>query len=361
MDAGTSGNRPEDRFDKELRSILEGDGLEARFKELSAEEREKHAKETQKLRKKALKQQRTARRRRRLRRSAWGLSTIVLVGACVFAYIRFGHSGGGPNDTATVTHGAVPSISATAMSPLTDSGPPSDPFQGTPADKWANGAAGIILPAAKPIGRYSATQVEDAYQTTKKLLIAAALDKQTLNGGAPTAFAKLLTQQQRNQFLGALNKIGLDKYGSAISTRGMIMQFAPGTTRFIGSVIKVHGSMSATATKDRYGQPVLRIAIDYLAVYPVEPPRAPADWMRVVAQFDGPVDFGDWQDAETPFEPWWSAGPAPAGGRCGMKDGYVHPDFPGGPQDSVRPSGPPENPYSFAKPSGVGCHTTTGT
>lgn len=72
-------------------------------------------------------------------------------------------------------------------------GPPADPYAGTPADQWANGAAGIVLPAARPIGGFTTAQVESAHQTTRKLLIAADLDKTTLLGGAPTAFADLLT------------------------------------------------------------------------------------------------------------------------------------------------------------------------
>jgi hypothetical protein len=246
------------------------------------------------------------------------------------------------------------------LSPATQSGPPPDPFSGTPSDAWANGAAGIVIPAAKPVGRYPASKVEYAYQATKDLLAAAALDRQTLNGGTPTAFANLLTREQRAQFVGQLGKTGVDAYGDALSSRSWIMQFAPGTARLIGPAIKVHGTMSAAATKDNAGIPVLRITIDYLVVYAVEPPNAPADWMRVVSQFDGTVDFGSWQDADTPFEPWWNAAPSVAGALCGTKDGFAHPAYQNGASGSIAPSGPPVNPYSLAKLSG-GCHSATGT
>src|ERR1700728_4877027 len=39
------------------------------------------------------------------------------------------------------------SLSTAAPRPA---GPPDDPFAGTPADHWADGAAGIALPAAAP-------------------------------------------------------------------------------------------------------------------------------------------------------------------------------------------------------------------
>ena len=385
-----SGDAAEDHLDQGLRAIIEGDAGAARFREPSAEERDKLArqarrkqrddnkkfaklenetrKQAQKLAKKARKEQRVARRkaawRRGVRRTAWGVSVVVVAGACVFGYTRLGHSASGPggvNDSRTVTNGALPP-GTKRVSPLTESGPPADPFAGSPAGKWADGAAGIVVPAARPIGQYPASKVGYAYQTTKKLLVAAALDKQTLNGGAPTAFANLLTQDQRTQFVSQLDKIGIDKYGDALSTRSWIMQFAPGTATLIGSAIKVHGTMSAVATKDSGGFPILQVKIDYLVVYAIEPPKKPADWMRVVSQFYGTVDFGSWRDADTPFEPWWDAAPGTAGALCGTRDGFDHPDYPNGTSGSVAPSGAPVNPYSFAAPSGNGgCRATTGT
>jgi hypothetical protein len=376
---GNQGGGAGDRRDQELRSIIEGGAGEARFQEPTADEREKLAKQARKkqaadekkfakLNKAVLKEQRKAGRkarwRRRLRRTAWGVSGAILLGAGVLAYTHFANQGnesGGPNDTRLVTNGAVPPTVTKPLSPLTQSGPPADPFTGSPADKWANGAAGIAIPAAKPHGQYSAAQVESAYQTTKKLLVAASLNQQSVLGGAPTAFADLLTQDQRSQFTSQLNKIGLDKYGDPVSTRGWIVQFAPGTTKLIGSDIKVRGTMSAGAAKQG-GDPVLRVTVDYIVVYAVEPPRAPADWMRVVAQFQGHIDFADWAEADTPFEPWWNAGPAVAGIRCGVKDGFIHPDYPSGPPDSSVASGPAVNPYTFGEPSSTGaCQPTTGT
>jgi hypothetical protein len=380
-----SGDAAEDHIDQGLRAIIEGDAGAARFREPSANERGKLAKQArqkqrddakkfaklenetrkqaQKLAKKARKEQRRPVWRRRLRRTAWGVSVVVVAGGCVFAYTSTGHSASGPggmNDSRTVTNGALPP-GTKRLSPLTDSGPPADPFTGSPADKWVDGAAGIVVPAAKPIGQYPASKVEYAYQTTKKLLVAAALDNQALNGGAPTAFANLLTQDQRTQFVSRLDKIGVDKHGYALSTRSWIVQFAPGTAKLIGSAIKVHGTMSAVAAKDSGGYPILRVKIDYLVVYAIEPPKEPADWMRVVSQLYGTVDFGSWRDADTPFEPWWDAAPGMAGVLCGTRDGFDHPDYPHGTAGSVAPSGAPVNPYSFAAPSGIGCHATTGT
>ena len=172
----------------------------------------------------------------------------------------------------------------------------------------------------------------------------------------------MLTAQQRAQFIAGLDKIGLNKQGYELSTRTWVASFAPGTTALIGTVIKVHGTMSARSAVDK-GSTILDIDVNYRFVYAVEPPHAPADWMRVVGQVTGYIEFDDWQDPGGPIQPWdVTAYPAEAGTRCGMTDGYGHPDYPGGPPDKVQPTGAPIDPYSMSNPDTTGvCRRTTGT
>jgi hypothetical protein len=330
-------DKPEDRFDKELRSVLDGDALEARFKELSADEREKHARERRKAQKQARKAERKARQRRGLRRAAWGLVAIVVVaGGGAFAYTRLAHSAS--------PAGNAPSLPA--LSPDLQSGPPADPFQGTPADKWADGAAGITIPAAKAVGPYSAAQVAAAYQTTKKLLIAANMNQQTLAGGAPTAFADLLgTKKQRTQFLDGLSAKGLAKDQRPNSTRIMVVSFAPGTTQLIGSVIKVHGTMSAHAITNS-GSPQLDIDVNYVFVYPIEPPGRPSDWMRFFASDYDSYDFAQFDDPGGPLEAWDQTVVGTDGAICYTTDGYDHPDYPSIRVQNPKGSGKPVDPYA---------------
>src|SRR5215471_172058 len=244
-------------------------------------------------------------------------------------------------------------------------GPPADPFAGTPADGWANGAAGITIPAARAHGPYTAAQVRAAYATTRDLLIAGNLDWPTLRGGYPAAFAKLLPRQERTQFLGELNKRGISKNGDPLSTRGEVASFAPGTTRFVTTVIKVHGTVSAGETTNAAaGTRVLRITFNYLFTYAVEPPGSPVDWMRIVDHQAGYVDFAQWDDPGGPLEGWFDlTGGGVAGASCDTNDGYIHPAFPQGPPPSVQPSGAPVDPYSLATRGSAthGCGRTTGT
>ena len=264
--------------------------------------------------------------------------------------------------------GTAPAVSgfstATAsVVPPDPLGPPADPFSGTPADHWADGAAGIVPPAAAAIGPYTKAQVASAYKTTRKLLIAANLDKQTLLGGAPTAFADLLNSKQRAQFLSGLNKTGLDKQGWSVSTRMLVMSFPPGDAQLIGSVIKVHGSMYAKAVRNSNGTYELDVHVDYLFVYPVEPPHQPDNWMRVLSEDQWMVQFASWQGVASTFAPWVDNGGSVSGIDCGTADGYRHPAYPVqvATQPTASPSGTAVDPYVMGQSESGMCQPTTGT
>jgi hypothetical protein len=350
----------DDEFDRALRDLAEGKAGEPRFREASAAERARLAKQQAK---RARKQARRRRGRGRAERgpgraTAWTSVGVVLVLAAVgtFAWLQLRH----PSTAATGTP-VAPAVAVAA--PTAD--PRADPFAGTSANTWADGAGGIVVPAVKPVGHFTAAQVETAYQTTRKLVIAADLNQPTLLGGAPTAFADLLTSQQRALFLGGLNKKGANKGGYPVSTRMWVMSFAPGSTELIGSVVKVQGTMSAKSVSDS-GTTALAITVNYLFTYAIEPPGAPTDWMRFLAHQYGSVDFAQWYDPGGPLQPWDQTIIGHTGIRCGSTDGYQHPDYPserasgaGGTQ-----SGPALNPYSSATDvpgGGAVCGRSTGT
>jgi hypothetical protein len=389
----------EDALDRALRELTEGSAGDARFREPSAAERDATAR---KLSRQAARQAKAAakaariatkkrakaaakladnpadgwrggyrydvpaaeaRRRRAGRRVvrgvAWTVSIALLGGALWYAQSRgvFGGGVASGDDTRPITDGAVPPASLTA------SGPPADPFAGTPADSWANGAAGIVTPAATAHGTYSAAQVAHAFAVTRQMLIAQDLDPVTLAGGAPTTFAKLLIPLQRNKFIAGLNKMGVDKKGYVLSTRSWVTSFAPHSATFIGKDVKVHGTMTAGVITGSDGQPELHVNVNYRFVYAVEPPGKPADWRRVVAEVTGYVGFANWQSGSTSFDPWSALGFYVAGARCDVHDGYVHPAYSTDPADTTPEKGV-VNPYSTASPSAASkapCSANTGT
>ena len=294
------------------------------------------------------------------------VTAAIMIAACLAAAgCSVGLPGADQTPQQAATAASTETSSGVPLPHNPDTGPPADPFAGTPADDWADGAAGIVLPAATAVGGYTAAQVDLAYETTRKLLLAGYLDKRTLLGGAPTAFADLLTNLQRTEFLQGLNKTGVDKHGYLLSTRGYVMSFWPGSAQLIGSVIKVQGTMRAQAAIVG-GHPELAIHVDYIFVYPVEPLHQPDDWMRIVTHVSWMVEFGNWEDAATTFEPWVdpTGNSSVSGGLCTPLDGYVHPDYPApasGVDPSASPSGTPLNPYELGQTRTEGCQATTGT
>ena len=268
----------------------------------------------------------------------------------------------GSADQAPVTNGPTPG-SQPAPTPSLPTPTLAVPFLGTPAASFANGAAGIVIPAAHPVGRFSAAQVAAAYRKTKRMLLAANLNGPTLRGGSPDAFAHLLIPQQRGYFTGRLDKIGLTSAGFQRSTRTWVTSFAPGSTQLDGKVIKVHGTMHAETGRNGSWH-VLQVHADYLFVYAVERPGQPGTLMRLVGRDVVDVQFAPYTGPGGPLEPWWKPkGGGVAGARCDVADGFVHPQFPNGPPDKVKPTGAPINPYNQSAPpaSNGKCQATTGT
>ena len=116
----------------------------------------------------------------------------------------------------------------------------------------------------------------------------------------------------------------MDKDGGTKNTRRWVTSFAPGSTKFVTTVVKVHGTMKASVVTES-GGPVLRITVDYLFVYAVEPPGDPADWMRVVQQQYGTVDFARWDDQGSSFEPWYNMAGSTSGVQCSAQTGTSTP------------------------------------
>ncbi len=344
---GGSGQEPphEDEIDRRLRELTQEVTSAARIKEPSAAERaQRAAREANQ----ASRNQRTRRRARTGRLKVYAIAVVIVAVAGGAGWLRLAHSSAGRQS-------GVP--------PATGGAAPADPFAGTPAASWADDGSGIVIPSAKPVGSFTAAQVNRAYETTRQLLIAANLDKQTLLGGAPAAFANLLTKQQRTEFLAGLDKTGVNRGGYPLSTRKWVASFAPGSAEFIGNVIKVHGVMSARTAREAGGT-VLDIQVNYLFAYPVEPPGDPSDWMRVIDHQYGSVAFAQWDDPRGPLEPWDQTLIGNAGLKCGTTDGFIHPSYPSERSSGVTQSGPAINPYSSATSvpgGGAVCGRTTGT
>jgi hypothetical protein len=373
MPDASSGPVPADEFDRELRELTAGTAGEAMFIEPSAAERARGAVAE-------VRQRPRTKKRGPLRGTVFLVVTLTLAG--MFGWLSHLHSMNGADSAGTgagaaagrgaATASPSPGLAAPGPAPGTESVlsgtispvdpfavPPADPFAGTAADHWADGAAGIVAPAAKPVGGFSRAQVSAAYETTRQLLIAANLDVRTLLGGAPTAFAKLLARGQRAVFLAGLNKTGVTKGGEPVSTRTWVASFAPGSTELVGDIIKVHGTMSARAAPGS-GDTILAVDVDYLFSYAVEPPHDPSDWTWVTDHVQGGFDFAP-SVARGTLEPWDRTVITNSGIHgCGAADGYIHPAYPGDRSIDDTQIRPLIRPYSAPAPRPSGDGTDCG-
>jgi len=302
------------------------------------------------------------RRRWRVGRLAAALLAValLLVGGGL-VWLRFGHAAGGSDGSAPVPDTALGSILGTIAPGDLFAGASANPFLGTPANDWADGAAGIVAPPAESVGGFTAAQVEAAYATTGELVAAASLDRQTLLGGQPAALERLLTARQRTVFTAGLGAHGLGKDGRPLSTRSWVASFAPGTAQLDGGVIKVRGTMDAVVVTES-GRQLLRVEVNYSFVYAVEPPNNTTDWSRVVTRQYGSVDFARWDDPHGALEPWDKTVVDPLSGvACGPADGYIHPAYPSNGSISAQQSRLVIRPYSRALPAASGaCPSTRG-
>jgi hypothetical protein len=306
---------------------------------------------------------------RAVRRRTWRggrLAAVLLAVALLLVggglvWLRFGHTAGSSEGSAAVPDTALGSILGTIAPGDLFAGASADPFLGTPANGWADGAAGIVAPPAESVGGFTPAQVAAAYATTGELVAAASLDRPTLLGGQPAAFERLLTAGQRAVFTAGLGAHGLGRDGRPLSTRSWVASFAPGTARLDGGVIKVSGTMDAAAVTES-GRQVLRVEVNYSFVYAVEPPHNTTDWSRVVTRQYGSVDFARWDDPHGALEPWDKTVVDPLSGvACGPADGYIHPAYPGNGSITAEQSRLVIRPYSRALPTATGaCASTAG-
>ncbi|MEU9418685.1 hypothetical protein [Streptomyces sp. NPDC048272] len=223
-----------------------------------------------------------------------------------------------------------------------------DPFRGSPALQWAEGANAIEVPEAKAVGGLSKERVAQALALTKQLLVASNIDPATLRGERPEAALKLLEPLQeeggRSVFAGALDKPSKDADPTWLFSR-----FDPAEVRPVGEVVKVRGRMSfeAGATDGE-----VRVRADYTFVYPLVKAAPGSDQVeRTIVRRQMSLYVNDpARFVVTPGTLQYGEHREEFGNdSCGIFDGYMHPQFD---HDAVRgdqPSAKPMDPYDRSK------------
>ncbi|MFF0090612.1 hypothetical protein ACFYSF_11730 [Streptomyces canus] len=254
-----------------------------------------------------------------------------------------------PAETAAPT--AAPSAEASAIPTL------DDPFAGSPAKRWADGAAGIAVPQAKAVGGLPKAKAEQALELTRKLLVESNLDPGTLRGEHPKAALDVLDPVQKE--VRGLMETALGKPDRKHDPLWMFSRFDPKEVRLVGDVVKTRGRMTFKAGDHAS----VAVHADYTFVYPVVRTNGSTEVTRTIIRRVLDVEISD--PARYRVTPGkltvvkWDQDINNS--ACEVYDGFVHPDFASSEPTGPAPSGPTKDPYDRSRPLGPNRDETCGT
>ncbi|WP_217208992.1 hypothetical protein [Streptomyces sp. AC550_RSS872] len=290
-----------------------------------------------------------AARRRRL----WAVLGVSLAVAVAVVALRpslipgdpFGTTASPPNGVAASplpAETAAPTAAPGAADPAVPT--VARPFAGSPAERWADGEAGIVLPKATRVGTLSKRQVEQALQRTRKLLVDANLDPATLRGERPETALGLIEPRQ-TELLDLLTT-ALRKPDKDHDPLSMFSRFDPDEVRLAGDVVKTRGRMTFKAGE--HASVVVRA--DYTFVYPLVR-EGSTEVARTIIRRVVDTEFSD--PARYQVTPGKIAvlryDQEIGNSACDVYDGYLHPQFDSAAPTGAPPSGPTTDPYDRSK------------
>jgi hypothetical protein len=129
-----------------------------------------------------------------------------------------------------------------------------NPFAGTPAARYPEGEAGIVLPTAQPLGSWTAPQVQDVLERTKRTLVAARLDPAMVEQGDATEYLSTISEGARPTVAASLKTAEAPGYVSRLDPAFRLL--AP---------VRVKGTMSVELGSKQE----LVVGADYVWIYPL--------------------------------------------------------------------------------------------
>ncbi|MFF4405483.1 hypothetical protein ACFY2W_30380 [Streptomyces sp. NPDC001262] len=313
---------------------------------------------------------RPARSRRILRNVGTG------AGLAVAAVIAFN-----PGDVLSRLPGSVEKTEKAAKAAKHHGQPPATfahPFAGSPAEQYADGAAGIVIPQSAPVGTLTKEQVADALELTKKFLVAANLDPAVIRGERPQTAIDLVEPHQKNTI--ADMSASLASPDQKHDPLQFFSRFDPHEVRLAGGTVKTHGRMTFEAGSKKGS---VLIHSDFTFVYPVtkaptasksanasakppKPPKPSAEVARTVVRrvIDTEVFDPDHYTVAPGTVDLHSVQMNVGNTRCGVHDGFLHPHFRSEHRSAAdKPSGEAVDPYDQSRqlPDSRQCNRTTRT
>ncbi|MFF4160738.1 hypothetical protein [Streptomyces sp. NPDC001678] len=225
-----------------------------------------------------------------------------------------------------------------------------EPFRGSPAASWADGAAGITVPKAEAVGWMSAAEVEQALARSRDFLVASSLDRGVLRGERPDKAIALINPRQKDvqDLLATAFRTPSEKNDPLL----LFSRFQPSRTHLVGDVVKTRGRLSY-----REGERgALQVTADVTFVYPVTRADAGGDdeIVRTIVRRELVLNWDD--PAKVSTEPGTfsivSYKYDMTNGGCGAPTGYFTPPF--GTDRRADGAGKEVDPYDRSTPVGGG-------
>jgi hypothetical protein len=289
-----------------------------------------------------------ANRRRRL----WAFLGVPLAVAVAVVAVRPslipGHPLGTEQAEATAESPLPAESAAPTGAPVGTAGTPTRarPFAGSPAQRWAAGAAAIEVPKAKAVGGVSAKRIAAGLRLTKEFLIASNLDRKVLYGAEPKKALSLIDPLD-GRYLSGL-RLDLSHPTKETDPKWVFTRFDSDEVELVGTQVKVRGRMTVK-DGDRIGQASIRA--DYTFVYPLAKAGGGNEVARVIVRRVVDVNVADpakYQGTEGRI--WVSNIDAEISNDfCRRGDGFIHPMFRADLYASPEASGPVSDPYDRSK------------
>ncbi|MFE9373485.1 hypothetical protein ACFYM2_27465 [Streptomyces sp. NPDC006711] len=291
-----------------------------------------------------------AARRRRVRGLvgvllALGLLLVALNPGRALSLLTGKDSAGGTAATPLAAETGAPTGAPPSFDP--DRPTLKEPFRGSPAAQYADGAAGIEPPEATAVGGLSKERISAALADTRALLIDANLNPATLRGERPVAALGRIDPLEK-ETIDDLSA-GLDRPDKDHDPLTFVTRFDPKEVALVGNVVKTRGRMSLDA---RPGGGAV-VHTDYTFVYPlVKAAPGSTEVARTIVRRTLDVEVLDPAVTESTEGRLWLGTRRVdiANTACGVRDGYAHPHFDGTPREGAEPSGATVDPYDLNRP-----------
>lgn len=172
------------------------------------------------------------------------LGMLAAVALLVVAFVPWSTIGGSEGDGASGPPLAQETGRPTDAPPVEAARRPTlaEPFKGSPAVHWADGPAGITVPAARPTGWMNKAQVEKALRQTRDFLVASSLDPGVLGGERPTRAIALINPHQKD-----VKDYLAGAFGTPTEQNDPLLLFSrfdPSYARIAGGIVKTRGRMT---------------------------------------------------------------------------------------------------------------------